>query len=135
MRINVTQEDIKKGVPGSEDCCAIALAYKRAMHEKWPYQIRITPSTLTVIDDENNTWKSIVLPNEAVKFIRKYDVLKPKLGAMYNVLPFSFDIEELPIPGPDDNGDNFVIQTTPEIGFPSDSDTAIAFIEEMMTVK
>jgi hypothetical protein len=132
MRISVTREDIKNGVPKSDDCCAIALAVQRVVPSEWPYKIRVSSLNLSVVDEKAKTWKCISLPPDAREFIQKYDSLSSTYYRRINVLPFSFDIKGLPIPGLDDNGYNFATSIVPAIGFDSDGKVTDEFIDELM---
>jgi hypothetical protein len=74
-RIEVTQDDIDRGVIGDGDCCPIALAMRR----RWP---NVSVGTRAVY---LSGMRMTELPREARHFIVDYDLGEP-------VYPFSFDV-------------------------------------------
>ena len=86
MRIEVTQEDIDRGLKSSCYECPIAYAYKRKVKNK----IRLGFSVGTEYIDHfvGESQDRYMLPKEAKKFIRRFDQDQP-------VRPFSFEIKKL----------------------------------------
>lgn len=83
VTIEVTQEDIDRGIRESCTCCPIANAMKRILK---PDDVRVR---------NKETWTSYryvelthLLPNEAAKFIRYFDNGE-------TVHPFTFELEEV----------------------------------------
>ena len=76
--INVTQEDIKLGVPTDECKCPIALACRRAIG----MPVRVDAYAITV------SGVTCCLPNEVDSFIQAFDTVGRRA-----VEPFSFEIE------------------------------------------
>lgn len=77
MKINVTQEDIDRGIPESCDKCAVALAVQRETKER----VTVSPEEIRIGNKLYDT------PIIAAKFIESYDSLD-------DVSPFSFELTE-----------------------------------------
>lgn len=78
MKVKVTDECIRKGFPGEETSCPIALA----LWDQFQIQCKIKTNMV------EHGYKSITLPKEAIKFIEHFDSSMP-------VYPFEFDLPEL----------------------------------------
>ena len=81
MLIEVTQEDIDNGSPGKAGLCPIALAMSRSTGKQW----RV--ANLTCFCPEEWPWDDILLPLEAVQFVKAYD-------SGDGVEPFSFALDD-----------------------------------------
>lgn len=84
MIIEVTQEDINKGIPRQCALCPVALATKRASGR----ELQVTKNKILMfsnISGEKAQW--IQLPEKVVDFIQVYDTTRKKLK------PFSFELE------------------------------------------
>ena len=78
MKIDVTQEDIDRGVPRTGDCCPIALALRRTTDRPWQIDRRMAMCL------KRDSWMSLVfLPEQATSFINSFDLGK-------TVAPFTF---------------------------------------------
>lgn len=77
MKISVTKNDIKNGVPLSECKCPIALAIKRKLKTN---KVHVEDVSATILD------QYIMLPSIAVSFIKDFD-------CETEVLPFSFNLD------------------------------------------
>ena len=85
MQIDVTQEDIDRGIPREGENCPIALALKRATDITWQVD-RLSAMCL------GDPWlRKILLPKQAVDFISDFDLDKT-VGA------FTFDFPWEPQP-------------------------------------
>ena len=80
-KIEVTKEDIAKGIPTKENSCAIAKAVRRAVGHR-----KIYVNYFGDIKIDNNQYKA---NKNIVKFIRRFDNDKNKCR------PFSFTIEKV----------------------------------------
>jgi hypothetical protein len=76
MIINVTEEDIKNGVPRNSTCCPIALAIKRQNNNR--------PLDIGLYGIFRYNKASIIFPVEVTLFIQNFDMGGP-------VQPFSFE--------------------------------------------
>lgn len=85
IKVNVTAEDIKKGVRGSDICCPIALALNREVKSTPETQISVNYGFLSVQGTGKLIMHSETLPCEARLFIRDFD-------AGNDVKPFSFSV-------------------------------------------
>ena len=79
MRIEVTQEDIARGLPRAVDACPVALAVKRA------FLLSRTSVGSTAFTGPGG--RRFALPAEATEFIRAFDKKLP-------VQPIAFDVDE-----------------------------------------
>jgi hypothetical protein len=77
-KIDVTKQDIDGGRRGNPFCCPIAIAMHRVL-EISPPQCPVFPSEMKI------GWRNIPLPNEAKKFVDRFD-------AGLDVEPFSFEV-------------------------------------------
>jgi len=84
IRIEVTQEDIDKGIRGSACECAVALAATRAFNGR---KVAATAQYLCFDHGKQIPHKHIVVPTEVALWIHAYDLEQV-------VKPFSFIIEE-----------------------------------------
>lgn len=76
--VKVNRDDIRKGRPGLNDGCALALALKRATGKKW----HVASSHA-----ENSDGGRIVLPQAARDFVEEFD----RSGEGF---PFKFEIKD-----------------------------------------
>lgn len=81
MKIEVTQEDIERGVPLNSCFCPIAFASSRAFHCQHSL---VSQDYFRVLGVGKNG--RIMLPQPAIDFIAAFDAGKP-------VEPFSFEVE------------------------------------------
>jgi hypothetical protein len=97
MIINVTQEDIDNGVPGSTVCCPVAIAARRDIPRVerltvGPYAMVLTTtkSKFFFFEEWDRLAESIPLSKRVTKFIRNFDI-----GGKTDpyVKPFSFELE------------------------------------------
>ena len=85
IKINVTQEDIDKGIQGSCVNCPTGLALQRT----FPSSNYIHVDTVDIeygINPESDEFKSVETPQEVIDFIDDFDNGKP-------VKPFFFELE------------------------------------------
>jgi hypothetical protein len=82
IRVEVTAEDIRKGVVGSCDACPVAKALRRTFRTKSAtvYYVRSATPRCSV-----KKLDALPLPLDAAKFAANFDDGKP-------VSPFSFDL-------------------------------------------
>lgn len=78
MRVTVTEEDIRNGVAGDGDHCAIACALRRTNGEEWCVEV---PGVWN-----HTTFERWRLPETACRFAEDFD-------AGQDVRPFSFDMK------------------------------------------
>jgi hypothetical protein len=83
MIINVTQENIDKGVRHDIALCPVALAAQDV------FQIAVVVGYHTIVDDSNEAYDCLDYDNarKVEKFIRDFDNRKP-------VKPFSFEVKK-----------------------------------------
>ena len=79
IHIDVTAEDIERGVPRSSDACPIARAAKRVL--KGPLGVGV--DDIAVFGPKERYY---LLPDKAQRFLKKFDAKQP-------VKPISFDAE------------------------------------------
>ena len=84
VRVDVTAEDLREGIPRSREACPVAQALKRAV-PGWLVRVDIT----SVYFSTWHSYQKIKLPEVAVWAIK--DLLVEKHRA--SVRPFSFDLE------------------------------------------
>ena len=82
IRVEVTPEHIKNGVPDSSESCALALAFKSAGFPK----ARVGITSVWLEGFEGNRFAT--LPRSAEKFAQRFDDGAP-------VAPFSFEIDDV----------------------------------------
>ena len=84
MKIEVTQKDINKGLPGEYALCPIALAFKRRTNFK---QVYVNSKSIEVVytAQKINYDKTYMLPKKAQTFIKRFD-------RQESVKPFSFEL-------------------------------------------
>ena len=83
ITVNVTQEDIDKGMPCMPSCCPITLAVKREHGFKFVSTGVSYVSTSN--DEETPDWTDYYLPSEAQEFIDLFDG-----EGKHTVEPFTF---------------------------------------------
>lgn len=84
MKIEVTQEDIIKGIRHAGDACPIALATKRTLGIG---KVDVARDSICVqVETPHDQSEDIHLPQEASDFIEMFDLGEP-------VYPFSFEID------------------------------------------
>ena len=81
MRVDVTQEDIDKGRPCSEEFCPVALAIKR---KRGVHEVRVSGVRTTVAKNRYD-FAMYELPASAWEWIEAFDD-----GGQVNKGPFSF---------------------------------------------
>lgn len=86
MRIEVIEEDIKKGVPKNTTLCPVALAIKRAIPEEYHKTVSVQ-SDECFFSLDGKILNCYSYPDEVVKQIDNFDWFG--LG----MEPFSFEIE------------------------------------------
>lgn len=84
MKIEVTQEDIDAGKPGSGCWCPIALAARRATGR----YVHVSYETVAIELGENS-WSRHILPLETRTFIERFDNNEA-------VAPFAFELKGTP---------------------------------------
>ena len=77
IRVDVTTADIRLGVPGSEDECAVQIAVERATNER---TVSVAAGLICV------GRHAIPMPRKVKKFVGDFDEHKP-------VAPFSFTLK------------------------------------------
>ena len=92
MKINVTEEDIKNGLPENIQCCAIALALAHEYKDQIDYVEVEDYDHIKMSNDTEDLWYRIhICPDDDVKvkkFIEDFDCGN-------KVKPFSFNINEI----------------------------------------
>lgn len=84
MKIKIMREDIENGKPRDCVLCPVALAIKRTTGQ----YVQVTKDKILMRDvspEQKARW--ILLPEEVVDFIQKFDTTRKKLK------PFSFELE------------------------------------------
>ena len=84
MKIEVTQNDIDKGIQGECQLCPIARAIKRSSNFKRVY---VNTKYIEVLHYVTGV-KTYELPKKAKTFVKRFDRQEP-------VKPFSFELENL----------------------------------------
>ena len=91
MRLEVTEEDIKNGVPLNSASCALALAFDRAIQPKEGHRISVGLHTAYVLKEDSYRGSVAVctydLPVEATLFISRFDRDK-------GVTPSAFEVKK-----------------------------------------
>jgi hypothetical protein len=89
VKIRVTRQDIKRGIPESDTCCPIALAIKRKVR----HSVRVdfmrevncpVPAFADISRDGRE--RRYALPNSALGFLQAFD-------SHEKVYPFTFEME------------------------------------------
>ena len=95
IRVQVTQDDIKSGEPGSCGCCPIALALERALREYIPSPIQVTVQLhsasirLILPGFQTKFIGMMYLPLVCNRFINRFDRGNQVEPFAFNIQPFS----------------------------------------------
>lgn len=90
MRVDVTEDDIRRGVRGNHNRCPVALAVQR---EGFPHAM------VSAVICEGDTWRPGHLHSPTPPEVR---VFTSQFDAGVDVKPFSFEFDWLPYKGDDD---------------------------------
>jgi hypothetical protein len=85
--VTVTQEDIDKGIRGSDEHCPIALATRRALGA--PFVV-VDCSSITLRDEGQNIYAETETPCQACLFVHDFDAGQP-------VKPITLELTFTPI--------------------------------------
>ena len=84
MQINVTQEDIDRGIPQ----CALSCPVARAVRAAFPTALYATATHMFIsILNDTNTFQHWNTPESVSEFVKTFDNLQ-------DVQPFSFELQE-----------------------------------------
>ena len=92
MKIQVTEEAIKKGVCNSSTGCPIALALRRTLNKECKYFPcpSVTENYIHIINEPGVADLRIPTPVEAFNFIEKFDAKSEEVD------PFEFELDYNP---------------------------------------
>ena len=102
MKVNVSQEDIDKGVRGSEDSCPLALATRRAFntHNVAVFyndsgdEDDVRPTSMRIrVDNEYYSQKEIDMYEHCDNFIHWFDDGHDSVDGEICCTPFKFNID------------------------------------------
>ena len=95
MKIQVTKEHIKEGLPDEPRCCAIALALQEKLGGDFVVNVFSDDFSITNKENELEIENHIVPPNkkqEVISFIDNFDYMS-EYQRLYELEPIEFELE------------------------------------------
>lgn len=95
VRVEVTQEDIDKGIPSNCTSCPIALALRRQFPEYHSIEVKTTSAVFYLFRDHYDDVDFVAVgyfPDEARIFIHVFDSI-PSRDILVTLKPFEFEME------------------------------------------
>ena len=98
MKIQVTEEHIKKGLPDNVECCAVALALKENLGTDFHVKVLAEDFIITNKENELEIENHIVSSDkchkqEVITFIQDFDSISEYQRLNGELQPFEFELE------------------------------------------
>ena len=94
MKIQVTEEHIKKGIPDDVECCAVALALKENLGGD--FHVKVLAEDFIITNKEVEIKNHIASPEkkqEVVNFIQDFDSMWKDGKVLSELKPIEFELE------------------------------------------